>query len=361
MKHIKLRKFLPKLSALVLALAMSLSLTAGAATVQEQTTMATALKALGLFAGYSDTDFGLADAPTREQALIFQVRAMGEDAAAKAWKGASPYSDVAANHWALPYIGYATEKGYTKGVGGGKFGLGGLADAKMMTTFVLRGLGYGDADFTYDKCLSFGKTTGILETDVAPATFTRGDAATILFDALVAKVKGTNNDLLTTLASKGAFTEAQLANFTAILDGKPVKPVEKPVEKPVDPAAEAAKEKAYAAAIGPVMDGYDALDKSMGEVITAVEKLPDGANITEYVEFCNEATKVLKDLSAALKSIEKDVPAVYVDSYKALVKAVDSYAAGVQSYVTYITKGDAAALQNALTQFGAAEASYKKA
>ncbi|MEG1316005.1 MAG: RICIN domain-containing protein [Oscillospiraceae bacterium] len=226
----KSKRFLSILIVLTMVISLTgmLSLGASAYTPTEQETIARALKTLGLFEGYSATDFGLKDVPTREQALIFQIRALGEDAAARAWKGASPYTDVPANHWALPYIGYATEMGDTKGIGGGKFGLAQNASAQMMTTFVLRGLGYMDTgaspDFTYANSLSFGKAKGLLDSDVAPIYFTRGDAAGVLYNSLFATVKGTGYNLGTELMSKGVFTQKQLDEAYAIIKGKPVTP-----------------------------------------------------------------------------------------------------------------------------------------
>ncbi|MEG1108350.1 MAG: RICIN domain-containing protein [Oscillospiraceae bacterium] len=210
---------------LVLSLTGALTLNASAATTPaQQETIARALKTINLFQGYSDTDFGLRDVPTREQALIFQIRALGEETAAKAWKGPSPFSDVPAGHWALPYIGYGVEMGYTAGIGGGKFGLGQAASAQMMTTFVLRGLGYRDSgtspDFSYAGSLAFGKAKGMVDSEYAPVTFTRGDVAEILYRSLTVNVRGTNIQLADGLLALGVFTQAQFNAAMAILKGE---------------------------------------------------------------------------------------------------------------------------------------------
>lgn len=187
---------------------------ASAANDTEKLSMAKALYSINLFKGYDTTgaNFGLTDVPTREQALVFQIRVLGEEAAALAWKGSSPYTDVPSGNGYLPYIGYATDKGYTKGIGGGKFGFGQAAEAKMLTTFVLRGMGYSDtgasADFTYDKSIDYGRNLGICDNDITTTKFTRGDAVTVLYRALGINTKGSGT-LASKLIGKGQFTQAQ--------------------------------------------------------------------------------------------------------------------------------------------------------
>ena len=181
------------------------------------------LFALGLFKGYDETgtNFGLADGATREHALLFLIRMLGEEKAAAAWTGAQPYSDVASGNYFYPYIGYAKAKGYTNGIGDNKFGLGQSASMVQMAAFALRGLGYSEAagDFTYPNSLSFAVSLGILDTAVAPATFTRGDAVDIIDGAVAAKVKNQNYTLLDKLVSSGAVTQAQVEKAAAIANG----------------------------------------------------------------------------------------------------------------------------------------------
>lgn len=198
---------------------------ASAASAQEKQNMAQALSSIGLFRGYDETgtNFGLNDVPTREQALIFQIRAMGEDQAALAWRGTSPYKDVPNNHWALPYIGYGTEKGYTNGMAPGIFGVGKPADAKMMTTFVLRGMGYseGNGDFTYNNSVAYGYQRGLNESSSIPTSFNRGDAVVILFNALSSTQKN-GTTLAESLIKKGAFSTDDLLVAQAIAKGEAV-------------------------------------------------------------------------------------------------------------------------------------------
>lgn len=224
-KRITARLLAPALVLCLLLTAMLMNVSAASA--EEQLITAKALNVLHLFQGYDTTgsNFGLTDAVTREQALIFQIRVLGEEAAAKAYTGKSTYSDIAADNWFLPYAAYATEKGYTKGMGDGSFGMGQPATAQMMTTFILRGMGYSDSaatpDFTYDTALAYGLKLGICEEGLSG--FTRGDAVIILGNAFGSNCK--DGELLSVkLAKKGVFTQAEAENATAILSGKPTAP-----------------------------------------------------------------------------------------------------------------------------------------
>lgn len=220
-------KKMKKLISVLLTMTLILSVfvfpvTASAATVTQQTKVQY-LYALGLFKGYDETgtNFGLNDGVTREQAIIFLIRMLGEEKAAAAWTGAQPFADLPSGNYYYPYIGYAKDKGYTNGLGNNKFGLGDSANMLQMTAFALRGLGYSEAsgDFTYLNSLDFAKNKGILDSATAPATFNRGDAVDIIYGAISTNVKGQSNTLLQKLVSGGAITQAQLANATAILNG----------------------------------------------------------------------------------------------------------------------------------------------
>lgn len=213
MKTIK--RLLSTLLVTALLCTMGLLTTGASAATNTQALEAKALYELGLFQGYdtSGTNFGLNDQVTREQALIFLIRMLGEEKAALAWKGSVPYSDVPAGSWALSYIGYAKEKGYTVGISSTQFGLGRKANMQEMTIFALRGLGYSDAksvgDFNYQTCLSFAKSKEILSSDKAVSPFTRGVAVDIIFGSLAANIKGKDYDLLSKLMNNGVVSQTQ--------------------------------------------------------------------------------------------------------------------------------------------------------
>lgn len=219
------KRMLYMLLALVLAIGL-FTVPAAAATAQ-QDIKAKALYQLGLFNGYdtSGTNFGLDDKLNRQQALVLFIRILGEESAAKAWTGAKPYSDVPDNNYALPYIGYAKEKGYTVGIGNNVFGFDLTANMKQMTTFALRGLGYNDqsgkpTDFTFDTSVTFAKSLDMLDSDKIYDPFLRGNAVDVLFGAIGTNFKGKDYDLLSKLMNDGIVTRDQYDKAMAIVEGK---------------------------------------------------------------------------------------------------------------------------------------------
>lgn len=185
------KSILSLILAFTLIFAMIIPASAAASTTAD--TKATALKQLGLFKGVSETEvnFDLDRAPTRVEALIMLIRALGKDAEALNVGGAHPFTDVPA--WADKYIGYAYEKGLTKGVSATELGTGN-ADSDMYLTFMLRALGYSDTtgDFAWDEPDTLAKAVGILPDDVNTANFLRRDVALISWAALEADIKGGN-------------------------------------------------------------------------------------------------------------------------------------------------------------------------
>ena len=176
--------------------------------------MAAALKELNLFKG-SFTGYGqgfdLELAPTRLQALIMFIRVLGEEEEALAFEGACPFTDVPA--WAERYAAYAYAKGYTKGTSATTFSDGPLYSNALLT-FVLRALGYSDSagDFTYNTAFVMAAEIGL----ISPGEFTnqsavllRSSCVQISYNALLTKVKGSDQTLIKTLVANGAVDQAK--------------------------------------------------------------------------------------------------------------------------------------------------------
>ena len=179
------------------------------------------LKALGLFKGVSDTDFALEREPSRSEALVMLIRLLGKESAAVSGGHSHPFTDVAA--WAGPYVGYAYNNGLTNGVSATEFG-NSNANAAAYLTFVLRALGYSDAngtDFTWDNPFELAKTVGILTADVDTESFLRADVAIVSGNALFANLKGESRTLAEKLISEGVFTKE---SFLAVFPGGKVAP-----------------------------------------------------------------------------------------------------------------------------------------
>lgn len=208
--------------ALALVLSLSLLTPAFAADLKEANTKAAALDKLGIFKGVSvtETNYDLDRKPTRVEALIMLIRILGKAAEAQSGSWTHPFTDVPA--WADKYVGYAYEKGLTKGVSATKFGTDN-ASATMYLTFVLRALGYNDTsgDFTYDKPFVLAKAVGILPAGIDTVSFKRADVALISWAAIEADVKGGTVWLAKKLIADGVFTgDAYAAAVTALHEQK---------------------------------------------------------------------------------------------------------------------------------------------
>lgn len=169
------------------------------------------LKTLGLFQGVSDTDFALGRAPSRTEALVMLIRVLGCEEEALSGTYSHPFTDVIS--WADAYVGYAYENGLTTGISATEFGTGD-ANAQMYLTFMLRALGYSDADgdFSYADPFTLAEKVGILNDAVETKDFLRGDVAIVSYEALDACMKGSDQTLADTLIAKGVFTAETLKN-----------------------------------------------------------------------------------------------------------------------------------------------------
>ena len=179
-------------------------------------TLASDLKALGLFKGVSDTDFDLDRAPSRLEAVIMLIRVLGKEQEAMNGDWTHPFVDVPP--WADSYVGYAYQTGLTKGVSDTQFG-GGTADAGTYLTLLLRALGYSDVngvDFTWQNPYDLARYIGILPSCVDLTNFLRADVVVISYAALTATVNGTTRTLAQKLISAKVFTLADYeANYRA--------------------------------------------------------------------------------------------------------------------------------------------------
>lgn len=183
--------------------------------LSSETALASQLKTLGLFQGGGDTgdgttDFALNRAPSKTEALVMLIRAIGKGTEAEAYPKTHHFSDVPT--WADGYVSYAYDKGLTKGVSDTKFGAKNAASAEVYLTFMLRALGYSEGkekDFSWDAPWALASYCGILPTQVSWTNFLRADVVTVTSAALYADIKGTQTTLGEQLESQGVFTKEQ--------------------------------------------------------------------------------------------------------------------------------------------------------
>ena len=146
---------------------------------------------LGLAQGYdtTGTNFGLTDKMTRVQTVVQVIRFLGVENEVKAGNFSHPFSDVPA--WAKNYVGYAYANNITKGVSATKFGTDDVTTEAQYLTFMLRAIGYSDAqgDFTWSDPYAFSNKVGMTPTDKKGIVFDRGDAFRFAWNALFADAK----------------------------------------------------------------------------------------------------------------------------------------------------------------------------
>ena len=128
-------------------------------------------------------------------------------------------------------MGYAYANGLTKGYSEKTFGGTDSVTAAQYLTFVLRAMGYSEADgdFQWDAAWELTDELGIThgEYDASTASFDRGDVAKISWSALAAYVKGEGRFLGEKLLDEGVFTLEQY--HAAMSGGSPEEEGQNPV------------------------------------------------------------------------------------------------------------------------------------
>ena len=187
-----------------LAGAMAAAALTGAASAADFTHCADRLYEMQLFYG-TDAGYDLDRAPSRAEASAMLVRLLGKEAEAQSGNYKSPFTDVPA--WAKPYVGWLYQNKLTFGVGGNKFGSNDKCDARMMSAFLLRTLGYAEAngDFTYATALEYAEAMGVADAvNQGTTDFTRDEMVAMSYTALSRPTKAGATSLLAELVSEGA-------------------------------------------------------------------------------------------------------------------------------------------------------------
>ena len=186
--------------------------------------LAYGLKTLGLFRG-SDTPYGsgfdLELMPTRIQGLIMFIRLLGEESLALTYShGEVQFPDVP--QWALPYVIYAYEKGYTKGRNLPDeenrvwFGTTDTLAARDYVTFLLRALGFAEGtQFQWATAIQDAQALNVLTAGegalLTEKPFLRAQVVYLSFYALETQAAGQGGTLADRLISKEVFQADALA------------------------------------------------------------------------------------------------------------------------------------------------------
>lgn len=192
-------KNLTRVLALVIVLAMMMSTVAFAsftdvAADDDYAEAIETLAALGIIKGYEDGTFGADKAITRAEAVAIVNRIQNLGLAASGAAGASLYTDVAADHWALGDINLATQMGVISGDGNGLFRPEDQVSYQEMVKMLTTALGYGPAVAENGGWptgyLVVAQSKGILDDTVngGATAANRGVVAQLTFNALTAPI-----------------------------------------------------------------------------------------------------------------------------------------------------------------------------
>ena len=189
--------------------------------------MAAALKAMNLFKG-SFTAYGqgfdLEKAPTRLQALIMFIHVLGEEEAALAYTGATPFRDIAAGTDAARYVGYAYSRGYTNGYTATEWRPAQGVNVHQYTEFMLRALGYSSVSNTnladtMERAAASGVLTEGEAAELKLTPFLRAQLVYISYRALDAESAEFGMPLADVLMEKGVFDFRQYRDGTDLDNG----------------------------------------------------------------------------------------------------------------------------------------------
>lgn len=201
-----------KITALLLALAMSVMPVSCYAADSSKINTADALNELGLFLG-TGSGYDLDNGLTRAQGVTLLVRMIGMEETAGNGVYENSFTDVP--DWASGYIGYAYANGITNGTGDTTFSPDASMTDYMFLTLVLRALNYSDKGenplFVWDNPYALASELNLIETAEADTDFTRADAITVFWNAMDVRLNGTETTLAERLVEQKVFTADELA------------------------------------------------------------------------------------------------------------------------------------------------------
>lgn len=224
----QLKKTLRLCTALSLCVLFCLTCAFATGSDTSSTAHADKLYALHLFRGTgTDEDgspiYSLERTPTRLQGLIMMIRFLGEEEEALSSPVDSPFTDVSGEGEA--YVSYAYRRGVTKGTSSSTFTPGATLSANAYLAFLLRAMGYSEADgdYTWAEIVPFAVSLGIVTAadaaDMEANGLNRGDMVDLSYHALTSPVKGGETTLAQFLLEKGVFTAEEGRNAGVLPGG----------------------------------------------------------------------------------------------------------------------------------------------
>jgi len=210
--------------AMVICLMPAMAFAADATTTADNTTKATGLAqfsdadsitnkeavsvltGLHIINGMGDGTFQPKGDVTRAQtATMISILVRGGDTSSLKAPSQDPFTDVAKDNWAAPYVAYGAQQGYINGMGDGTYAPNNNVTTAQLATILEQILGYSKADVAYqwpENAMAYAHKSGLL-TDISKGAndnLDREEAAQMIFNALKADTKvkstvtGTNGD-----------------------------------------------------------------------------------------------------------------------------------------------------------------------
>lgn len=163
------------------------------------------LDAIGLLRG-DGNGYNLEDTVTRIQGAVMVVRLIGKEKEALSEHLSHPFDDVPA--WGSPYVGYLYTKGLSNGKAFNMFGSDDLLTEEQYVTFLLRILGYSDAEgeFLWHESLEKANDIGMIDSSEPVGAFLRSHMVSYTLDCLNTPLKSSKMSLLERLEEMGRLT-----------------------------------------------------------------------------------------------------------------------------------------------------------
>ena len=203
-----------RLAAFLCALLLTVSaLPAASALEGEAARAADTLATLGLI----DPTYDLDATATRAQAAVLLVGLAGAEQAAAADNWIAGFLDLPAS--IAQEVNYAARQGWINGVTSVSFRPDGALTANAWSAFLLRMLGWSDADgdFTISDAAGFAQRIGLFPISYSTGALTQGELFQMAVDALTFSYRDGSATVIQHLVSQGAVSRSA-ANALGLLD-----------------------------------------------------------------------------------------------------------------------------------------------
>jgi len=119
---------------------------------------------LGLFRGRA-SGFDLYSRMTREEAAAMMTRFLGGEEEALSGEFSHPFTDV--SEWADPYVGWLYQNGFTKGIGGNKYGGSSFVTMWQYSTFLSRAIRGDESGIATESEIRLSESNGAFNREAA--------------------------------------------------------------------------------------------------------------------------------------------------------------------------------------------------